>query len=175
MAKIGYSPLPPNLSQEMANSIGRMNGEPPEQLTRESCKNPRFGGSLGGGSVAPKDPLESVNGGGSGGTGSTGGGGRGTTGGSGGTGGAGGATGGTGDTAGGTDGGTGGATGGTTDGGVAAVGGGSGHYRAADPVKYDRPIPNPQGPAPLVLLIVVLFAPLGVALVHGRTRGSSPS
>ena len=26
MARIGYSPLPPNLSQEIANSIGRMQG-----------------------------------------------------------------------------------------------------------------------------------------------------
>jgi phosphate transport system substrate-binding protein len=45
MANIGYSPLPPNLSQEVANSIARMNGVPEsqaEQLTRANCANPRF-------------------------------------------------------------------------------------------------------------------------------------
>lgn len=57
MARIGFSPLPPHLSQEMANSIGRMNGEPPETLTKENCSNPRFRGSLGAGAASPKDPL----------------------------------------------------------------------------------------------------------------------
>jgi phosphate transport system substrate-binding protein len=42
MADIGYSPLPPNLSQEIANSIGRMNGVAPETLTLANCANPRF-------------------------------------------------------------------------------------------------------------------------------------
>ncbi|MDP9073145.1 MAG: substrate-binding domain-containing protein, partial [Actinomycetota bacterium] len=50
MARIGYSPLPPNLSQEMANSIGRLQGVAPEQLTGGNCANPRFSGSLGQGS-----------------------------------------------------------------------------------------------------------------------------
>ena len=44
MANIGYSPLPPNLSQEMANSIARMNGTEPEQLGPGNCANPRFHG-----------------------------------------------------------------------------------------------------------------------------------
>ena len=35
MAQIGYSPLPPNLSQELVNSIARMKGEEPEQLVRD--------------------------------------------------------------------------------------------------------------------------------------------
>ena len=56
MADIGYSPLPPNLSQEVANSIGRMNGTAPEILTRENCANPRFDPNyLAPGS--PEDPL----------------------------------------------------------------------------------------------------------------------
>ena len=42
MASIGYSPLPPNLSQEIVNSIGRMLGKPPETLTAANCNNPRF-------------------------------------------------------------------------------------------------------------------------------------
>ncbi len=78
MARIGYSPLPPNLSQEVANSIGRMAGTPAEQLNRGNCTNPRFGGSLGGGSASPTDPLANVApqgaaaGGGSGGSGAGG-------------------------------------------------------------------------------------------------------
>src|SRR5262249_52671663 len=49
MARIGYSPLPPNLSQEIANSIARMRGTPPEALNADNCANPRFRGSLGAG------------------------------------------------------------------------------------------------------------------------------
>lgn len=57
MARIGYSPLPANLSQEVANSIGRMNGTPPETLTAANCANPRFTGSFGNTPTSPKDPL----------------------------------------------------------------------------------------------------------------------
>ena len=57
MARIGYSPLPPNLSQEMANSIGRMNGVAPEALDAGNCANPRFRGSLGAGAQSPVDPY----------------------------------------------------------------------------------------------------------------------
>lgn len=60
MARIGYSPLPANLSQEMANSIGRMEGKAAEQLNADNCANPRFRGSLGEGSKSPKDPIEEV-------------------------------------------------------------------------------------------------------------------
>jgi phosphate transport system substrate-binding protein len=61
MARIGYSPLPPNLSQEIANSIGRMAGTPAEVLNAGNCANPRFKGSLGEGSSSPKkDPLKNV-------------------------------------------------------------------------------------------------------------------
>jgi phosphate transport system substrate-binding protein len=58
-AALGYSPLPPNLSQEMANAIGRMLGQPPEQLHAGNCSNPRFrGNDPGPGGVAPPDPVE---------------------------------------------------------------------------------------------------------------------
>lgn len=57
MADIGYSPLPPNLSQEVANSIARMNGTAPETLTADNCANPRFRGDAG--PSSPPPPLES--------------------------------------------------------------------------------------------------------------------
>jgi phosphate transport system substrate-binding protein len=60
MARIGYSPLPPVLSQEVANSIGRMQGIAPEQLNASNCANPRFAGSLGAGASSPPDPIAGV-------------------------------------------------------------------------------------------------------------------
>ncbi len=61
MARIGYSPLPPVLSQEIANSIARLEGSgSPEQLNAANCGNPRFSGSLGAGSESPPDPLANV-------------------------------------------------------------------------------------------------------------------
>jgi phosphate transport system substrate-binding protein len=60
MAQVGYSPMPPNLAQEMANSIARMQGTAPETLTAANCSNPRFHGSLGSGSTSPDDPLAGV-------------------------------------------------------------------------------------------------------------------
>lgn len=61
MAQIGYSPLPTNLSQEVANSIARMEGTSPETLTKANCPNPRFSGSLGPGAQSPPDPYLSLN------------------------------------------------------------------------------------------------------------------
>lgn len=57
MARIGYSPLPANLSQELVNSIARMEGTGAETLDAGNCVNPRFKGSLGSGAASPKDPL----------------------------------------------------------------------------------------------------------------------
>ncbi|HEY3670839.1 MAG TPA: substrate-binding domain-containing protein [Acidimicrobiia bacterium] len=57
MARIGYSPLPPNLSQEMANSIARLTGGSPETLNVGNCANPRFAGNLGEDSTSPPDKL----------------------------------------------------------------------------------------------------------------------
>ncbi|MEP6796698.1 MAG: substrate-binding domain-containing protein [Lapillicoccus sp.] len=57
MASQGYSPLPVNLSQEMANSVGRLTGVAPVTLSAANCSNPRFSGSLGAGSVSPCDPF----------------------------------------------------------------------------------------------------------------------
>ncbi len=57
MAAQGYSPLPPNLSQEMANSVGRLTGAKAVRLTAKNCANPRFKGSLGAGATSPCDPF----------------------------------------------------------------------------------------------------------------------
>jgi phosphate transport system substrate-binding protein len=57
MARIGYSPLPANLSQEIVNSVARLQGGAPEVLTPDNCANPRFRGSLGEGAASPPDPL----------------------------------------------------------------------------------------------------------------------
>jgi phosphate transport system substrate-binding protein len=42
MVSIGYAQLPPNLSQEIANAIGRFQGTRPEQLDASNCANPQF-------------------------------------------------------------------------------------------------------------------------------------
>jgi len=61
MAAIGYSPLPPNLSQEIANAIARLQGGTTgETLTAANCANPRFRGELGADSGAPPDPIKNV-------------------------------------------------------------------------------------------------------------------
>jgi len=57
MARIGYSPLPPNLSQEIMNSNARLTGQPAKQLNAGNCGNPTFHGSLGAGATSPPDPL----------------------------------------------------------------------------------------------------------------------
>ncbi len=80
MAALGYSPLPPNLSQEMANAVGRLTAQPAKGLTAGTCSNPRFAGSLGAGASSPCDPfLCAAAGGGSGSSGGSGGGGAATT------------------------------------------------------------------------------------------------
>lgn len=183
MAQIGYSPLPTNLSQEVANSIGRMNGRPPERLTAANCPNPRFSGSLGAGATSPPDPYLGLGGGGGGGTtippgggptaGPTGGGptGGGPTG--------GGPTGGDGASDGSGDGGSGDSSsaddpsgsGGELAAGLIgsnqAVGGGSQSWRAAAPTPY--PLGSEDGsPWPLVVLVAALAIPLAASTIVRR-------
>ncbi|GAB3567826.1 substrate-binding domain-containing protein [Amycolatopsis endophytica] len=62
MARIGYSPLPPNLSQEMMNANARLTGQAPKQLSAGNCSNPTFHGSLGAGATAPEDPFVALGG-----------------------------------------------------------------------------------------------------------------
>ncbi len=62
MARIGYSPLPPNLSQEMMNANARLTGKPAKQLNAANCANPTFHGNLGAGAGSPPDPFEQLGG-----------------------------------------------------------------------------------------------------------------
>jgi phosphate transport system substrate-binding protein len=57
MAEIGYAPLPPSLSQDMANSVARITGKPAVTLSASNCSNPRFSGYLGVGATGPPDPY----------------------------------------------------------------------------------------------------------------------
>jgi phosphate transport system substrate-binding protein len=190
MAQIGYSPLPPNLSQEVANSIARMNGTAPERLTAGNCANPRFSGSLGPGAQSPPDPYLGLTptpttpggspaaGGGSGGPAGPGSGPA-----AGGGPDAAGVDGpGAGEAAGGGDGVDGGEAAGadTGDGGSeetaagrigaeVAAGGGSGQWRAAEPIVY--PLGATAGSRwPLLVLGAVLAVPVVVASVVRRGR-----
>jgi phosphate transport system substrate-binding protein len=159
MAKIGYSPLPPNLSQEMANSIARMSGPgtKPETLTASNCANPRFKGNLGAGASAPHDPLANVThiGGGS----STGGGSS---------------SGGGGSTAAVVGGGSGKGKG---KGGSSAevaqgVAGQQAAWRDLSPVAYDRPVSHAPALWPLLVLGLVI---LGPAVFLRRRRPRQPT
>ena len=160
MGSIGYSPLPPNLSQEIANSIGRMNGAAPEQLNAGNCSNPRFKGDTGGPS-APPDPLAKVTSlaPGAGATGSAGGG-------------AGSAA-----TA---------AVAGATDSAVSAAADSAAQddslsatsgkrTRAAAPVIYDRLGPPPAAAWPALLLLALVLVPPVVWTGRSRRRRSSPA
>lgn len=178
MARIGYSPLPPNLSQEVANSIGRMTGSAPEQLNAGNCANPRFTSDRTG-SGSPPDPLENVDfrggagGGGGGGGGSTGGG---TQAAAGGAAAGGGTTAGGGEVAAGatTDAATSDASGGR-DVSQQAVGGGSGSWRRAAPVVYDRP-PLPGGSTwPLVVLLGLVTLPFVISNLRRHRRSDAAS
>jgi phosphate transport system substrate-binding protein len=56
MAEIGYAPLPPQLSQFLANAVGWMLNQPAAQLSASNCTNPTFSGSLGVGAAPPPLP-----------------------------------------------------------------------------------------------------------------------
>lgn len=192
MAQLGYSPLPPGLSQEMANSIARMNGTAPEALNAGNCANPRFSGSLGAGASSPPDPylnLPGFSGNPDGGGPQAGGPGGAAAGASGATG-AGGAaavdgpaaaaaTGsGSAATAGAAGGGAaaeaeaGGATSaaaGRSGGGSAAVGGGSGEWRLPEPVVYAR-LPTDASRWPVLVFLAVLAVPVLVVSSVRRRR-----
>jgi phosphate transport system substrate-binding protein len=146
MAAIGYSPLPPNLSQEIANSIARMQGTAPEKLTPANCSNPRFAGNVG--AAAPPDPLANVKS--IGGPAASGEGGAKATGPV------------TQSNA---------AAAETATAAVAgeqkAVGGGSGKWQDAAPVLYDRPGSSSDNTLAFVLLLAVFLVP---PVVVGRRR-----
>jgi len=161
MARIGYSPLPPNLSQEIANALGRLNGSAPEQLNQGNCANPRFAGNLGDGSAPPTDPLANVA--------SIGGGGGGDA-----------AAAASTDTGAATAAGSGtaaasaGATG-KAGSAIKSAGGGSTDWRTAKPVAYVRggkTIPD-SSPMPLYALLAVLAVPPAVAWLVRRRKAEA--
>jgi phosphate transport system substrate-binding protein len=146
MARIGYSPLPPILSQEVSNSIARLTGQPPEQFTGENCANPRFGGSVGEGGESPPDPLAGIDsigdGAGIGGTGDGDGAALGD--------GAGGAVG--------------------PDGVVLSSGGGSTDWRRASPVAYAGQSLSTSSPWMVIALLLLVIVPVAVGALRARRR-----
>ena len=152
MADIGYSPLPPNLSQEIANSIGRMQGGAPEQLNAGNCANPRFTGNLGG--AGPADPLANVDfiGGAQDSSSSNG----------------------SSNVAGGSESAA-GATGGAGEvGATKSAGGGSGNWRKIAPVAYERASSSASVDLPLLLLLAVIAIPPFVIGRRRRRRNAGP-
>lgn len=166
MADIGYSPLPPQLSQFLANAIGWMTGQPAEQLSAANCANPQFqGASLGANASNPNPPPAPAAGGGgttgAGGGSATGGGSSGTTPGQ--------------STS------SGSATATTLPVGVAgnggkaavkAVGGGSTTYLAPNPVAFVGPAASSTPPWPLLALLIVLVIPVVLLSVRRRRPGA---
>jgi phosphate transport system substrate-binding protein len=150
MAAIGYSPLPPNLSQEMANAIARMNGNGavPEQLTAANCANPRFKGELGADSGAPPDPIQNVKSLARGPSAVV-------------------AASSTGASASSAAVAATGAAATGVSGSVHSAGGGSGDARPADPVLYERPIQSVRVLWPVIFLVALVVLP---PLFFGRSR-----
>jgi phosphate transport system substrate-binding protein len=160
MADIGYAPLPPQLSQFIADAVGRMWGRGAETLTRENCANPRFDPNYlpPGGEQPPPLPEPP----GVGNLGSAGNNSRSTT-----TGAVETAT-------------TGAAAGSETAaagraGEEEAVGGGSDDWRNVDPVAFNRPGMARIGQWPLLVLLLVLLVPVVGGMIsraaqQGRLR-----
>jgi phosphate transport system substrate-binding protein len=168
MARIGYSPLPPNLSQEVANSVGRMNGAAPELLTAGNCANPRFRGSLGAGASSPKDPLAGrlpARAGGSGAAKGAAGAGAASKAGAAGAASVAGAAAANAALAPGSAADVGGAG---REGGVASVGGGTGVFRDPAPVLYTRPMAIKTSSVPVLLFLLVVAVPPVVITLRNR-------
>ncbi len=147
----GFAPLPPHLSQEIANSIGRMRGAPPETLTRTNCGNPRFDPNfqLPRGAPPPPPPADSVADGGQETDGSENPSGTTAT-----TAAAANET----------------AAAGLAGGDAVAVGGGSTNWRDAEPTSYDRPGMSPLEIWTWVVVVAVLVVPLAFGIVWGLLR-----
>jgi phosphate transport system substrate-binding protein len=168
MARIGYSPLPANLSQEIANSIGRMQGTAAEQLTQGNCANPRFAGSLGAGASSPRDPLAGLQFGGGdagGGASASGGGGSGSSDGT--------------SSSSGTSEQAAGAAIGRSGSRTAGISGGSATWRAAHPVAYSRPGLGGLTTVPMLFLVALIAIPPLVAVclrsIRRRRAPRAPS
>jgi hypothetical protein len=150
MPSIGYAALPTQLSQFLADAVGRMTGQAVEQLNQSNCANPQFNPNY----VAPGSPTDPEAAVASLGNGPGGGGGGGNSG-------SGSAV---------TNTTTGTATATTTKNGAGAVGrsgsgvqsagGGSGGYRQAAPTPFVGAEVGASSPLPLIGLVLVLLVPL---------------
>ena len=179
MATIGYSPLPADLSQFLANAIGYMSGQPPATLSASNCANPQFQGNLGVGATPPPDPIavaitaSAKSGGHAAATTGTSSAGNNGTGSSaakkaaGGPGGSGTGSGTTTTTAPGAA-----AAVGSTGSGTESVGGGTSTYRPMDPAAYDGPATIGAAPPwPWVVLVLFLLLPVAwLTVLTGRRR-----
>ena len=148
MARIGYSPLPPNLSQEVANSVARLTGQPAEQLSAANCSNPRFSGSVGDGGGSPPDPLAGVTSIGAG------------------VGGVAGSTTASADA-------TSTAAANGTAGATKSAGGGSTDFRKATPVAYAGPTIPTSNTVALLVLLAVMVLPLGFGIFRSRRKSDA--
>jgi phosphate transport system substrate-binding protein len=164
MSQIGYAPLPPQLSQFLANAVGWMLGQPAQQLSASNCSNPTFSGSLGAGASPPPLPpigkapgaaAQSAAGGGSGAAAS------------GGTATAALASGSDGTASSGNTGGTGAGTAGGTS---KSAGGGRSDTKAAAPAALGGDVLPTTPWIPLLALLIVLAIPV-VILSINRKRG----
>jgi phosphate transport system substrate-binding protein len=160
MAEIGYAPLPPQLSQFMANAVGWMLGQPAQQLSPGNCSNPTFSGSLGAGASPP--PLPPIgNAPGASNLGARLAAGAGASGGSNAAGGAGSAA-----SASSGSGAASGAAGSTSK----AAGGGSSNVQLADPAPLGSTVLPTSPWVPLLFFLIVLAIPVVILSVN-RKRG----
>ncbi len=163
MAQIGYAPLPTQLSQFLANAIGYMTGQPPEQLTEANCSNPEFSPSyvLPG---SPGDPEASVSslGPGPGGSGSNG-----STASSAGTS--------SNSATAASKNGKGADAVGRSGSGTQAVGGGSSDWQNAAPVAFVGPALPGSSPLPLLGLLMVIVVPVVLFTIYRRRQNAVPT
>ncbi len=155
MADIGYAPLPPQLSQFVADAVGRMNGTRPETLTLANCANPRFDPNylLPGGEEPPPLPdppgVENIGNEDAGGGGDRSGPDSTAT------------TAAAGEEA---------AAGAGREGEETAVGGGSTDWRDVHPVAFDRPGMARIGRWPLLVVLLILAVPVFGGMLVGALR-----
>jgi phosphate transport system substrate-binding protein len=156
MPDIGYASIPPQLSQFLADAIGRMTGQPVEQLSQANCANPQFNPNY----TAPGSPTDPEAKVASLGTGAGGGGGPGaatsTTSGAG--------------SAAAAKTGTGTAAVGRAGSGTQSAGGGSSNWRPAAPKPFVGAVVSASSPLPLIGLFLVLVIPLILFTISVRRR-----
>jgi phosphate transport system substrate-binding protein len=159
MAQIGYAPLPPQLSQFLANAVGWMLGQPAQQLSASNCSNPTFSGNLGAGaSPPPLPPIGNAPGASAAGAGGA----SGAAGASSASAAALAASGGSGSSA------AGSATGGTKD--TSKSDGGASNTKPADPAALGSDVLPTTPWVPLLALLIVLTVPVVIMSIN-RKRG----